>query len=143
MIEVKTKNGVELFITLADDCGENKGGYFCRVYLDENIRNDYDYFVIHKEELECTNDEDAYIQLCCENYAKGFDDAPILNEKMNEIYDAVNNAYDLINDFYLKHIFSNTNCSGIDKALVGDLFDKMGNVKEYAHELAEHYTWDN
>lgn len=142
MIKVLSKNGVELFITLADDCGENKGGYFCRVYLDEDCSEDYDYFVIHKEDLDCVIDKDEYIQLCCENYAKGFDDAPILNEKMNEIYDAVNNAYDLINDFYLKHIFSNTNCSGIDKSLVGDLFDKMGNVKEFAHELAEHYTWD-
>ena len=142
MIEVKTKNGVELFITLCDDIDDNKGGYFCQVYLDEDCSEDYDYFVIHKEDLECCENEDEYIQICCENYAKGFDDAPILNEKMNEIYDAVNNAYDLINDFYLKHIFSNTNCSGIDKALVSDLFDKMGNVKEFAHELAEHYTWD-
>lgn len=142
MIKVQTKNGVELFITLCDDCGVNKGGYFCRVYLDEDCSEDYDYFVIHKEDLECCENEDEYIQICCEEYAKGFNDVPILKERMNEIYDAVNNAYDLINDFYLKHIFSNTNCSGIDKALVSDLFDKMGNVKEFAHELAEHYTWD-
>lgn len=142
MIEVKTKNGVELFITLCDDIDDNKGGYFCQVYLDEDCSEDYDYFVIHKEDLECCVNEDEYIQICCEEYAKGFDDAPILNERMNEIYDAVNNAYDLINDFYLKHIFSNTNCCGIDKALVSDLFDKMGNVKEFAHKLAEHYTWD-
>ena len=143
MIEVKTKNGVELFITLCDDCGDNKGGYFCQVYLDEDCSEDYDYFVIYKEDLDCFENKDEGIQVHCEEYAKGFDDAPILNKKMNEIYDAVNNAYDLINDFYLKHIFSNTNCSGIDKVLVGDLFDKMGSVKEFAHELAERYTWDN
>lgn len=143
MIKVLTRNGVELFITLCDDCDENKGGYFCQVYLDEDCSEDYDYFVIHKEDLDCFEDKDECIQISCEEYAKGFDDAPILNEKMNEIYDAVNNAYDLINDFYLKHIFYNSNCSGIDKALVSDLFDKMGNVKVFAHELAEHYTWDN
>lgn len=143
MIKVLSKNGVELFITLCDDCDENEGGYFCRVYLDEDCSEDYDYFVIHKEDLDCVINEDEYIQICCENYARGFDDAPILNEKMNEIYDAVNNAYDLINDFYLKHIFAYSNCSEADKVLVSDLFDKMGNVKEYAHELAEHYTWDN
>ena len=142
MIKVQTKNGVELFISLLDDIGENAGGYFCQVCLDEDGEQEYDYFVIHIEDLNCVENKDEYIQICCENYANGFDDAPILNEKMNEIYDAVNNTYDLINDFYLRHIFSNSNCSGIDKVLVSDLFDKMGSVKEYAHELAEHYTWD-
>ena len=143
MIKVLSKNGVELFISLCDDIGENNGGYFCQVYLDKDGTDEYDNFVIHKEDLDCFYNKSEGITELCRAYAEGFDDAPILNERMNEIYDAVNNAYDLINDFYLKHIFSNTNCSGIDKALVSDLFDKMGNVKEFAHELAEHYTWDD
>ena len=142
MIKVTTKNRVELFISLCDDIGENNGGYFCQVYLDEDGTDEYDNFVIHKEDLDCFYNKSEGITELCKAYAEGLDDAPILCKKMNEIYDAVNNAYDLINDFYLKHIFAYSNCSKADKVLVSNLFDKMGNVKEFAHELAEHYTWD-
>ena len=37
MLQVRTKNGVKLYITFTDDCGENKGGYFCQVYLMMNM----------------------------------------------------------------------------------------------------------
>ena len=128
--------------TLCDDCGENKGGYFCQVYLDEDEVFEYDNFVIHNEELECTNDKDAYIQFCCEEYAKGFDDMPILNKEFNEVYDTISDAYDKVNEFYLKHIFFNERCNPLHKQEVADLLDKIGNAKEIGHEIAEHYTWD-
>ena len=142
MIKVLTKNGVELFITLCDDCDENKGGYFCQVYLDEDCSEDYDYFVIHKEELECTNDEDAYIQFCCEEYAKGFDDMPILNKEFNEIYDIISDVHEKVDTFYCNHFFCNTNVDSITKENFTELMKRMDSVREMAHELAEHYTWD-
>jgi hypothetical protein len=142
MIKVQTKNGVELFITLCDDCGNNKGGYYCEVSLDENGVFEYDNFVIHKEDLECCENKDEYIQICCEEYAKNVDDMPILNKEFNEVYDKISDAYDKVNEFYLKYIFFNKRCNPLHRQEVADLLDKIGNVKEIGHEIAEHYTWD-
>lgn len=41
-----------VFVSLCDDVGENKGGFFCQVYADEDMENEINYFVIHKEDLE-------------------------------------------------------------------------------------------
>jgi hypothetical protein len=41
-----------VFVSLCDDIGDNKGGYFCQVYDDEDMENEINYFVIHKEDLE-------------------------------------------------------------------------------------------
>jgi hypothetical protein len=142
MIKVQTKNGVELFISLCDDCGENKGGYFCQVYLDKDGSEDYDNFIIHKKDLDCFENEDECIQKHCEDYAKSFDDAPILNKKFNKIYDLISEVNELVNEFYMRHIVFNKNCSDKEKTDMVDLWDKMGWVKEQAHFIAEHYTWD-
>lgn len=143
MIKVQTKNGVDLFITLCDDCGENKGGYFCQVYLDEDCSEDYDNFVIHKEDLDCYENKDEFIQILCEEYAKNVDDMPILNKEFNEVYDTISDAYDKVNEFYLKHIFFNERCNPLHRKEVADLLDKIGKAKEIGHEIAEHYTWDD
>ena len=65
-----------------------------------------------------------------------------LNLRMNATYDAVNNAYEHICNFYLENVVFNSNCNDAVKQQFKDLFNKMGAVKEIAHELAEHYTWD-
>ena len=70
MIKEYTKNGVELFISLCDDCFPNEGGYYCEVFLDEDCIEEYDNFVIHKEDLNNAVDKDEFIQNCCKNYAK-------------------------------------------------------------------------
>ena len=74
MITVQTKNGINLYIALTDDCGENVGGYYCEVYLEDNVDSFmYDNFVIH-------NDDERTIEECCIEYAKGVDDSMMLKQ---------------------------------------------------------------
>ena len=142
MIEVKTKNGVPLFISLCDDVEPNKGGYYCEVYLDDDCIEDFDNFVIHKEDLDCFENEDNGINVLCEEYAMGVDDMPILNKKFNKLYDSVKDSYDLVGEFFSNYIFFNKRCNPEHREEMRDLFDKMGEVIELAHNIAEHYTWD-
>jgi hypothetical protein len=67
---------------------------------------------------------------------------PYLNREFNEIYQKVSDAYDSINEFYLKHIFFNQRCNPAHKEEMATLLDKIGEVRELAHDIAEHYTWD-
>jgi hypothetical protein len=67
----------------------------------------------------------------------------IRNKEFNEIYDIISNASAMLDEFYIKHIFANEKCNDKDEiANVAELLDKLGNVKELAHGIAEHYTWD-
>lgn len=142
MIKVTTKNGLDLFIGLFDDVEPNKGGYYCEVYLDEGDCLDIDNFVIHKEDLDCFEDREVGIETICKVYAKHFDDMPYLNREFNNIYQKVSDAFDSLNDFYLKHIFFNKRCNPTHREEMAKLFNKMGEVRELAHDIAEHYTWD-
>ena len=141
-MKVTTKNGLDLYISLFDDVDTNKGGYYCEVYLNEGDCLNIDNFIIHKDDLDCFEDREAGIDTLCKVYAKHFDDMPYLNREFNAIYQSVSDAYDLINEFYLKHIFFNKRCNPAHKEEMAELFDKMGEVKELAHDIAEHYTWD-
>jgi len=146
MITVETKNDVTLYINVCKDIFPNEGGYFCEVYLDKDDEFEYDNFVIRNEDLSCAENEKEFIQICCENYANNFDDMPILNKRFNKIYDSISDAYSLLSDFYTNHIRFNDNTSvrdKIKKMKIKELFEKMGDIKEIAHEVAEHYTWDN
>ena len=60
----------KVWISRTYDCGENKGGYFCQVYKDENMEYEIDFFCIHPEDCDCKNDEevDSFI----EEYAKQY-----------------------------------------------------------------------
>ena len=141
MITVETKNGVTLYINLCDDNFPNEGGYFCEVYLDKDDAFEYDNFVIRNEDLRCAESETEFIQICCENYADNLDDMPILNKRFNKVYNSISDSYNLLSDFYTNHIhFKNGNTCVRDK--IKELFEKMGDIKEIAHEVAEHYTWD-
>lgn len=54
MVSAKTNKGTEVFVSLCDDIGSNKGGYYCEIYLDEDWNSDpIDYFVIHADQLVC------------------------------------------------------------------------------------------
>ena len=68
-----------------------------------------------------------------------------LNEEFNEVYDAISDAYDKLNEFYMKHCALGQN--DIENTRIHFdvvcLFDKLGNCKENAHEIAEYFTWDN
>ena len=59
MIEATTYKGTKVYVTAIDDCGENVGGFYCQVYADEDMNDELDYFVIHKEWLE----EESYFSL--------------------------------------------------------------------------------
>lgn len=50
MIRAKTNKGTDIYISLCDDVGENKGGYYCEVYLNED-EDAIDNFVIHIEDI--------------------------------------------------------------------------------------------
>ena len=135
MITVMTKNGVKLFISLTDDCGDNKGGYFCQVYLDENDCFEYDNFVIHR-------DDNRTIEECCIAYANEFDDMPIINKRMNEVYESISDSYMTAFQFFLRHIVINRNITKSERDNFQELIDKMIEVKTLAQEITEHYTWD-
>ena len=135
MITVRTKNGVKLHISLTDDCGENKGGYFCQVYLDEDDMIEYDNFVIHWL-------DNRTIEECCIAYANEFDDMPIINKRMNEVYESISDSYVTAFQFFLQHIAINKNVTKSEKDNFQELIDKMIEVKNLAHKIAEHYTWD-
>lgn len=137
---VTTKNGVKLYINISDDWGLNEGGYFCRVFLDESLKEDYDSFTIYKDILECFENKEEFIQKCCDGYAQNLDDGAILNERFNKIYDEVSTAYDSVNEFYLHHIFANENCGKIQKTDIAELLDTISKAKDLAHEIAEYYT---
>ena len=62
MISARTKNGTKVYVSLCDDLGENKGGYYCEVYLDEDS-DSIDNFVIHADWLE-----DYTIEECVNAY---------------------------------------------------------------------------
>ena len=75
---------------------------------------------------------------------KTMDKNKTLNTEFNEVYDAISKAYEAINEFYMKHYFAQSSETDDRYARYGveNLLDSMGNVKEEAHDLAEHFTWD-
>lgn len=66
----------KVFVTLTDDCGENKGGYFCQVYADENFENEIDFFTLHHEDCKNLNqyqiDEMVEEVIALSNYSNFF-----------------------------------------------------------------------
>ena len=77
------------------------------------------------------------------NYKKN-DVGKILNTEFKEVYDAITNAYDKITEFHLKHCAFIVN---VDKEEILDeirnLFERLGDCRTTAHEIAEYFTWDN
>lgn len=140
MISGRTKNGVKLYVTFVEDIFPNECGYYCEIYLDNSCCNEVDNFVIHPFDLVDGKTPEDVAKTYIENE---FDDMPILCKEFNKAYDTISDAFDLINEFYINHIFFNKRCDPDHREAMVELFDKLGNVKEIAHEIAEHYTWDN
>lgn len=145
MIKTTTKNGVLLFISLCDDVEPNKGGYYCEVFLDEGGVEEFDNFVIHKEDLDCFENKENGINVLCDEYTRGVDDMPILNKKFNAIYDLIGDVDSQVSDFYGKHILYNKNVD-LHSNLFGQtsrLLMMVSEIKCLAHDIAERYTWDS
>jgi hypothetical protein len=140
MISGVTKNGVKLYVTFVEDVFPNECGYYCEIYLDDSCCNEVDNFVIHPFELVDGKTPEDVAKTYIENE---FDDMPILCKEFNKAYDTISDAFDLINEFYINHIFFNKRCNPDHREAMAELFDKLGNVKNIAHEIAEHYTWDD
>ena len=140
MISGVTKNGVKLYVTFVEDVFPNECGYYCEIYLDDSCYNEVDNFVIHPFELVDGKTPEDVAKTYIENE---FDDMPILCKEFNKAYDTISDAFDLINEFYINHIFFNKRCDPDHREAMVELFDKLGNVKNIAHEIAEHYTWDD
>lgn len=51
MISATTKRGTKVWVSLCDDIGDNRGGYYCEVYLDGMEDDPIDNFVIHADDL--------------------------------------------------------------------------------------------
>lgn len=78
-------------------------------------------------------------------YNENTDKGKVLNQEFNEVYDAITTAYDKLNEFYMEHCaFDNNNVKNKSIRIdINDLWDMLGNCREIAHEVAEHFTWDN
>ena len=66
--------------------------------------------------------------------------------EFNEVYEAISNAYTAISEFYIKNCYADQNDNDDRdryaryRALY--LLEKMGDCKDLAHDIAEHFTWD-
>ena len=49
----------KVWVSMTNDCDENKGGYFCQVYADEDMEIEIDYFCIHTDDCDCNNQEEV------------------------------------------------------------------------------------
>lgn len=68
-----------------------------------------------------------------------------MNTEFNEVYEAISNAYNAISEFYMKHYLLIDQTDVDDRyARYGtkDILEQMGDCKELAHDIAEHFTWD-
>ncbi|MFI3326785.1 MAG: hypothetical protein R3Y35_11530 [Clostridia bacterium] len=52
-----------LYITTIEDVDENKGGYYCQVYGDEELDDEKGDFCIHPNELEKNSDIEYWIKV--------------------------------------------------------------------------------
>lgn len=52
-----------LYIEAVEDCDENEGGYYCKVYSDENMKNEIDHFCIPSDALNDNPDVGFWIEL--------------------------------------------------------------------------------
>ena len=50
MDRILLNNGRFIYVTQTSDVGENKGGLYCEVYLDPELDDWYDFFVVHPDE---------------------------------------------------------------------------------------------
>ena len=148
-------NGNKVISLLTNLGGNNTKGY-------DGSKIDYFYYINSKGEIDCilqdnmliTQWETHSLLSFSEKYGNNLpqrfyynentDKGKLLNQEFNEVYDAITTAYEKICDFHLNHCAFIVN---VDKEEILDeirnLFERLGDCKTTAHEIAEYFTWDN
>ena len=148
-------NGDKVIALLLLLGGSNAKGY-------DGSKKDYCYYINSKGIIDCILLDDMLItqwethtllsfsEKYGNNPPQGFyynsniDKGKILNQEFNEVYDAITTAYEKITDFHIKHCAFIVN---VDKEEILDeiknLFERLGDCRTTAHEIAEYFTWDN
>lgn len=54
MIKAKTNKGTEVYCYIHEDCGNNKGGFYVEICLNEDCDR-FDDIVIHPSDCDCSN----------------------------------------------------------------------------------------
>lgn len=67
----------KVYVSTCPDVGENKGGYYCQVYSDEDMTIQIDDFCIHPDDCDCSDDN--AIERFIIEYTKIYDDESIWN----------------------------------------------------------------
>lgn len=147
-------NGDKVIALLLLLGGSNAKGY-------DGSKKDYCYYINSKGIIDCILLDDMLItqwethtllsfsEKYGNNPPQGFyynsniDKGKILNQEFNEVYHAITTATELLGDFYMKHYCFNDNTNTEMATVISDMWDKLGSVKEDAHEVAEYFTWDN
>ena len=85
------------------------------------------------------------LYLCNTEINKTMDKNKTLNAvEFNEVYEAISKAYEAISEFYIKNYWAyqndNNDCYARYRTI--HLLEKMGDCKDLAHDIAEHFTWD-
>jgi hypothetical protein len=58
----------KVWISKIEDCDDNTNGYFCQVYTDADMEHEIDYFCIHTDDCDCTNEKE--VDKFIEEYSK-------------------------------------------------------------------------
>ena len=51
MIQIKDKKGQTAYVSYVQDCGDNRDGFYCETYSDENGDNKIDDFVVRPTDI--------------------------------------------------------------------------------------------
>ena len=149
-------NGNKVISLLTSLGGNNTKGY-------DGSKFDYFYYINSNGEIDCilqdnmliTQWETHTLLSFSEEYGnnppqrfyynENTDKGKLLNQKFNEVYNAISDAYDKMSEFYMEHCaFENNNVKNKSILInISDLWDMLSNCKEIGHEVAEHFTWDN
>lgn len=147
-------NGNKVIALLVSLGGSNTKGYNGR-------KINYFYYINSKGIIDCIHQDNMLITLwethTLLSFSEEYGNNPpmrfmydtdaeggkILNQEFNEVYNAITTATELLGDFYMKHYCFKGNTNTKIATVISDMWDKLGSVKEDAHEVAEHYTWDN
>ena len=60
-----------VWVSIVEDCDENKSGYFCQVYKDEDMQEEIDNFCIHTNDCDCKSEDEVtkFIQEYVKQYS--------------------------------------------------------------------------
>ena len=73
-----------LIIDCIDDIGENKGGYYCKVYLDNSLCDSFEDFCIYPEQVEENPDVDYWIKKYIDESYESYVAEELVPQEMQE-----------------------------------------------------------